>query len=762
MRLPILRRPLWAAFAALLAADAAVAGPKLLAVDRVDTFPAAGFGHTAKTILRDGKGRYMVAATLANGYGAIADAGVALLDSAGAILSERRFNRGGAELVHGATSDGKGGYYLFGITSGIGNPGCPQAWTVTSDFGTATDNPCTQIGVTFVYRAYAMKLDANLDTVWIRTLDSVGFGNVSGFADPQGGLRLLYGSASRDSTCLARFDPQGNPLSTQCLAPSREGTFMGTPLSGGRLMLGGTTYDRGSGITSSWMISCDSSGRPDWTHRGDEFTGANPLFIYPSGDAVISYWRIPAPAMGNGTYGFGILLEARARNGTLSVNRILDPAQLDPATPRFPTPEGLVLYAPYREGIPSGLSASPSLDASGRIEAARAPATLFQSVCFPDSAHLWAGIGDGSTATEPLRLARLRLDEPPHFTDASRARVWRYLEGDTARGLITATDDYLPQGLHIRLLGSIDTALFNPATGEFLWAPPADWNGDSVFRFVATDTLGLSDTLVAPVFFANVNDPVAIETRLFYPPVIFPGEPGPARIPATDADREPLRYVLLAGPAGLGLGDSGQLEWKSRPAPGFYPLAARVLDSASQAEAAFGLWVTDSMFYQSVTSIAREETYQGGFEIGTAVYARSIGARDTIRSIILVSTDYAFPPTYRFEPSFSGPRDPEAEIEVTFYSGFANEGTEVLMNGVPVPARFSPEGPALRFSWRLKDSLEIRTNYGGKGASIKRSAISAAPAVNRARYDALGRLRRAKTAKPGTFAAPAARPASRN
>ncbi|MDB5051617.1 MAG: hypothetical protein JWO30_4688 [Fibrobacteres bacterium] len=732
----MIRFPGFILAAALAFASATQA--RVLVPDIIDTLAPSGYDHAAQFILKDEKGRLLVAGGLANGYSAVADVGVALLDSNRKVLAQKRYGHRGMDNLLGVVADGHGGYYLFGQASGFDSKICPHTWSVYTGFDPLSQDICDPDAGNDYYRLFAIKLDVNLDTVWTRVMDTSGT-SVAGFTDAAGGLRLVYGSRPKDSTCLVTLGPQGNRVSTNCVQAGISNYVMGAPLSGDRLMVGGSVYDYIAIHAEMWMTLCDAAGKPTWHYLSPHLSMVDPFFMYPFGDGVLSYWRIQPDPAGS----FGQYEEVRVQGTTVTRTILPSLSKMNPATQFYRTPEGAVVFPPSKDLIVSAKPLNLETDAAGIIDTAAGVDLQYSSVYFPDSTHLWFTFGYLTTKEDMFRYGRARIDQAPRFPDALKNKIWKSLEDDTATATLSALDDH-PEGLHIKILGARDTALFEPGTGLFRWLPKPNWHGDTTFRFVATDTVGQTDTLTAHFSIANVNDPIGFIHSDFQPSTIT-GTGGtslvPIRIPAFDLDAEPLAYKLLAQPPGLTLGDNGSIVWNPKPVPpGFYPLAVRVSDSASYADAAYSLWVTDGLPPIMDTLVGRNPAFLGGFLFGTKIMVRSLSPKDTAYAVyLLLRSDNAYPPSYHLTLESTGPADTTVDFEIEFYCGFAVEKTEALINGKPLAKQFLPTGPGIRFSARVGQTVDIRTHYGETGEAIRVGVPALVKPVSKARYDALGR-----------------------
>ncbi len=496
----MIRFPGFILAAALAFASATQA--RVLVPDVIDTLAPSGRDNAAQFVLKDEKGRFLVAGGLDNAFGAITDVGVALLDSNRKVLAQRRIGHRATDYLHGVVADGHGGYYLYGQASGFDSQICPHNWYVYPGFAKQLDNLCDYDARNTLFRLFVIKLDANLDTVWTRVMDTSN-SSVAGFTDAAGGLRLVYGNRPKDSTCLLTLGPQGNRVSMNCLQAGIPNYVMGTSLSGDRLMVGGSVYDYIAIHAEMWMTLCDAAGKPTWHYLSPHLSMVEPFFMYPFGDGILSYWRIQPDPKGS----WGQYEEVRVQGTTLPRAILPSLDKINPATQRYRTLEGAVVFPPSQDLIVSSNPLNLVTNAAGIIDTVYAADLPFTSVYFPDTTHLWFTFSDPTTKEDMFRYGRARIDQAPRFSYTLKNTLWKFLEKDTVTATLSAWDDK-PESLHIKILGAQDTALFEPGTGRFRWLPKGNWKGDTTFRFVATDTVGQTDTLTAHFSIANVNDPI--------------------------------------------------------------------------------------------------------------------------------------------------------------------------------------------------------------------------------------------------------------
>lgn len=151
------------ALAALILIAWSVSPAQVLTESWRHSIPAAGAGHAAQWILKDGKGRLLTAGVL-DGLSGGSDIGLALVDGAGKVLAQKRFDRGGSEYALGVIALSGGGYYLYGRSTGDIGGSCQRGWTVFSGFGQDAEDACPSANL-YPYHAFAMRLDDNLDTL---------------------------------------------------------------------------------------------------------------------------------------------------------------------------------------------------------------------------------------------------------------------------------------------------------------------------------------------------------------------------------------------------------------------------------------------------------------------------------------------------------------------------------------------------------------------------------------------------------------------
>ena len=200
------------------------------------------------------------------------DIWLAHYDSAGSQVWIHQLGTSGEDYATGTASDGSGGLYVCGATSGtLGGPnaGFSDAWLAHYDnagnqtwigqFGTTSDD-------------YASSLAP----------DSTGGVYVSGYTRGSlGGPNAGY-----DDAWLARYDGAGNPYWIRQLGTISNDYAMSVALDGsGGVYLGGYTFGSfvgpNAGSTDAWLARYDSAGNQSWirqfgTNGSDEAMACTP------------------------------------------------------------------------------------------------------------------------------------------------------------------------------------------------------------------------------------------------------------------------------------------------------------------------------------------------------------------------------------------------------------------------------------------------------------------------------------------------------
>jgi len=182
----------------------------------------------------------------------------------------------------------------------------------------------------------------------------------------------------------------------------------------------------------------------------------------------------------------------------------------------------------------------------------------------------------GSATEGVLEVTNISVeyDEPPFLARPFPAGL--SIDEDTANNelvdlLSIFADDY-DHGLFYEILDLTNGSVVNVTIADNAWLSvdaasweaSHDWSGEVSFRIRVTDSRGLSNT-TGPVVvrIMPVNDPPVITSS---PPLnATVGVPYSYRMVATDAEHEPLTFLLEKGLAGMQLNStSGYLVWSPR------------------------------------------------------------------------------------------------------------------------------------------------------------------------------------------------------
>ena len=730
------------------------AAGQVLAPARIDTLPAGGLGHAARQLLMDGNGHFLAAGVLDNAYLASTDLGAALYDAQGGRLAQRRFSRGGAENVAGVATLRGGGYLLYGASSGYATRNCPSAWTVLASFDENPGDPCAYD--TLRYSAYAMRLDAGLDTVWTRGLGELAsVGSMEGVLDAEERLRLFFPDKATDSLCMVTVSPDGAAGARACFHGARYADMRAVAEPGGTFLVAGSQSDPRAGVTNSWLYRLDGQGRTLWTRTFGPYAGEFPrlMHVTPEG-MVLCYWRRTTTGPDGGI----AEVEMRITGETVATTVLRQVSDIHAATGRHRHLGGLLIYPPVPGPQSSrverfGLSGDSVIQE--RVDSWYVPPLTVQAVRFGDADNLWFSGNVGGSSTSKFVFGRMRLDQPPRFPDSLKAGPRVYREGDSVKLAVSARDDYFPGSVRHSLAGDERWQLFDSAAGMFAWKPADDWYGDTTFRFTAVDTTGQRDSLPLRIVFRNVND---------VPWFDFPG-PGRFlkpedgiydRIRFGDADKEPLRFTLLASPAGLTLDDSGRVRWYPAAGQrGFFPLAIRLSDSAASVDRSFNLWVEDTLPFPTTNRVGRQSVLIGDPYDGIGIMLRCLD--DTVRTLnAFLTSDQAYPPTYTLSVFGVQERasDKTSRVEVELYDGFLDPASEVRQSGSLVASRYLASGPRLTFTVTLSHEVKIHTHHGGlpNPVAVKpRLPVRSAARTGKRDVNALGRALGAGTGTAPTI-----------
>ncbi|MBN1826137.1 MAG: hypothetical protein JW958_07720 [Candidatus Eisenbacteria bacterium] len=217
-----------------------------------------------------------------------------------------------------AAAFGSAGAQLDSVwTRPFGGPGNDGFRSVVA----TSDGAILAVGYTYSFGAadvnvYAVKADANGDTIWTRAYGGAGRDYGYGVCETADGGYVITGytttaSAGYEDLYLIKIDADGDTLWTRSYggAGTDEGRAV-SATSDGYILAAGTTESYGAGLGDIWLLKLDAAGDTVWTRT---YGG------------VEHDWALGICETGAGIYGLS------ATTGSTSDNRDIEVLRVDPS-----------------------------------------------------------------------------------------------------------------------------------------------------------------------------------------------------------------------------------------------------------------------------------------------------------------------------------------------------------------------------------------------------------------------------------------------